>query len=68
MGEVRVKVKLTNTLDRALARRGQMSSDEVRSYEVDALIDTGAVSSVVPPHTYAAARLTGRRPESCRVC
>ena len=50
MGEVRVKVKLTNTLDRALARRGQIQKDEIRTYEADALIDTGAVSSVVPPN------------------
>lgn len=48
MGEVRVKVKLTNTLDRDLARRGQIASVDVRTYEADALIDTGAVSSVVP--------------------
>ena len=48
MGEVRVKVKLTNALDRALARRGQIKEEEIRSYETDALIDTGAVSSVVP--------------------
>ena len=49
MGEVRVKVKLINALDRALARRGQIKKEEIRSYEADALIDTGAVSSVVPP-------------------
>lgn len=48
MGEVRVKVKLTNALDEALARRGQLS--EVRTYETEALVDTGAVSSVVPVH------------------
>lgn len=50
MGEVRVKVKLTNTLDRALARRGKIGKEEIRSYEADALIETGAVSSVVPPN------------------
>jgi len=50
MGEVRVKVKLTNTLDRALARRGSITEEEIRTYEADALIDTGAVSSVVPPN------------------
>lgn len=50
MGEVRVKVKLTNTLDRALARRGQITKDEIRTYDANALIDTGAVSSVVPPN------------------
>lgn len=48
MGEVRVKVKLTNTLDRALARRGKIRTDEIRTYEADALVDSGSVSSVVP--------------------
>lgn len=48
MGEVRTKVTLTNALDRALARRGQISEKDIRSYVADALIDTGAVSSVVP--------------------
>jgi clan AA aspartic protease len=50
MGEVRVKVKLTNALDRALARRGQIKQEDIRTYEADALVDTGAVSSVVPQH------------------
>ncbi len=48
MGEVRVKVKLTNAFDEALARRGQIKKEEIRRYEADALVDTGAVSSVVP--------------------
>ena len=45
MGEVRVKVKLTNFIDDAMLRRGQLSADKVRTYEADALVDTGAVSS-----------------------
>ncbi len=53
MGEVRVKVKLINALDRALARRGQIKKEEIRSYEADALVDTGAVSSVVPQNVMA---------------
>ncbi len=48
MGEVRVKVKLTNAFDESLARRGQLKAEEIRSYEADALVDTGAVSCVVP--------------------
>ena len=48
MGEVRVKVKLTNAIDEAMARRGQINKEEIRSYETDALVDTGAVSSVIP--------------------
>jgi len=53
MGEVRVNVKLTNALDRALARRGQIKKEEIRTYEADALVDTGAVSSVVPQNVMA---------------
>lgn len=48
MGEVRVQVRLSNALDRALARRGQIRTEDIRSYEADALVDTGAVSSVIP--------------------
>ena len=50
MGEVRVKVKLTNAVDQALVRRGLLPSEHIRSYEADALIDTGAVRCVLPPH------------------
>lgn len=50
MGEVRVKVKLTNAVDEALARRGQLEPKQVRVYEADALVDTGAVRSVIPVH------------------
>jgi clan AA aspartic protease len=48
MGEVRVKVKLTNAFDESAARRGQIKKEEIRSYEADALVDTGAVSSLIP--------------------
>jgi clan AA aspartic protease len=50
MGEVRVKVRLTNAVDEALVRRGLLAADKVRFYEADALVDTGAVRSVLPPH------------------
>ncbi len=53
MGEARVNVKLTNALDRALARRGQIKKEEIRTYEADALVATGAVSSVVPQNVMA---------------
>jgi clan AA aspartic protease len=48
MGEVRVKIKLTNAVDEGKARRGEMTSGEVRSIEVLALVDTGAVRCVLP--------------------
>jgi len=48
MGEVRVKVRITNATDQALARRGKMKPEEVRFYEADAMVDTGAVQTVMP--------------------
>lgn len=50
MGEVRSRVKLTNALDAALARRGQLDLEQVRTYETDGLVDTGSVRCVLPPH------------------
>jgi len=50
MGEVRVKVKLTNAGDEILVRRGLLSADKIRSYEAEALVDTGAVRSVLPAY------------------
>jgi len=48
MGEVRVTVQLTNVGDITLVRRNLMRPEEVRSVEANALIDTGAVSFVLP--------------------
>jgi len=48
IGEVRVKVKLTNAVDEALVRRGLLTADKIRSYEANALVDTGAVRSFLP--------------------
>jgi len=49
MGEVRVRARLTNAIDEGLARRGELPPHEVRAYEADAMVDTGAVRTVVPP-------------------
>ena len=48
MGEARVIVKLTNAGDMSLMRRDLIQAGEVRSAEANALIDTGAVSFVLP--------------------
>ena len=50
MGEVRVKAKLTNAVDEALFRRGDLRAEQVRTYEADALVDTGAVRAILPQH------------------
>jgi clan AA aspartic protease len=48
MGEVRVKVKLSNGGDQMLADAGSLAGGQVRSCEVEAMVDTGAVRSVIP--------------------
>ncbi len=50
MGEIRVLVRLVNAVDEALVRRGQLRSDQVRTYEADAMVDTGAIRTVIPVH------------------
>lgn len=48
MGEVRVRARLTNAVDEDLARRGLLPPEEVRTCEASALVDTGAVRTVLP--------------------
>ena len=48
VGEVNVRVTLTNAIDAVLADEGRLPEDKVRWCEVPALVDTGAVSSVIP--------------------
>ena len=48
MGEVRVRVRITNSADAQAAQAGKLPTDQVRSVEADALVDTGAVRSCVP--------------------
>lgn len=48
MGEVRAQVKLTNLVDEELVYQGRLAPEQVRTYETNALIDTGAVCTVIP--------------------
>jgi clan AA aspartic protease len=50
VGEVRVHVKLTKAGDEVLVRRGLLSPEKVRTYDAEALVDTGAARSVLPLH------------------
>ena len=50
MGAVRTKLLLINALDEELTETGQLSPDQVRKYDADALVDTGAVRSALPAH------------------
>jgi hypothetical protein len=48
MAEIKAKVKLTNATDQALVRRGLLTNNQVRVYETEATVDTGAVRCVLP--------------------
>ena len=48
MGEVRALLVLENQSDRILAEAGHLDSSRVRRVELDALVDTGAVMTLVP--------------------
>lgn len=61
MGEVRAKVALTNIIDEARAEIGEISDQDIRSYEADALIDTGAVATAIPVHVVEKLGLRSKR-------
>ena len=48
MGQVHVRVVLTNHREAVMARLGQLDASQVHRYETEALIDTGAVRSAIP--------------------
>ena len=48
MGEVKVNVKISNAMDVAMGRRGLIPRDQIRSVNVEAVVDTGAVRSCMP--------------------
>jgi clan AA aspartic protease len=49
MGQVKLPVTLRNTRDVVMARLGHLAPELVHTIEVEALIDTGTLRSVVPP-------------------
>ena len=48
MGQVHIRVILTNHREAVMARLGQLEASRVHRYETEALIDTGAVRSAIP--------------------
>ena len=61
MGAVHVKVKLTNAIDEALVNRGLLAPGLLREYETQGLVDTGAVSLVIPAVMVLGLRIRGQR-------
>jgi clan AA aspartic protease len=64
MGKVMAKIKLTNLGDQSNARRGLLQPDQVRTLEMEGLVDTGATTLVIPMEVAEALGLpeVGRRP------
>ena len=60
MGEVRTQTTLTNAIDEALARRGQLPQGQIRKYEADAVVDASMVRSTLPTHVVQQLGLTIR--------
>lgn len=48
MGAVLVQIKLTNAIDEALVSRGLLAPNRLRECETQALVDTGALTLVLP--------------------
>jgi clan AA aspartic protease len=48
MGEIRTRLVLENQSDRVLADAGHLESGRVRRLELEALVDTGAVMTLLP--------------------
>ncbi|MDE2904532.1 MAG: retroviral-like aspartic protease family protein [Acidobacteriota bacterium] len=48
MGEIRARVTLENRDDRTMARAGDRRESEIRRTIVEGIVDTGAVSLVIP--------------------
>jgi len=64
MGEVRTEVKLTNLFDWEKAQEGKLKPSRVRTVTTQAMVDTGAVRCVLPPHVV---RRLGLKPRRTRV-
>ena len=48
MGKVMQRIKLTNSYDEDAVIRGHLGAEEVRTTEIEALVDTGATMMVLP--------------------
>jgi len=63
MGKVMEKIKLTNSYDEEKVESGYWKPEEVRSIEIEALVDTGATMLILPADVVERLGLTdhGRR-------
>jgi len=50
MGEVKVRITLTNATDEVIAQMNHGKRVKVRQLEIEGVVDTGAVALILPPH------------------
>src|ERR1051326_2030315 len=48
MGKVMQRIKLVDSVDEEMVLRGALAADQVRSTEIEALVDTGATMLALP--------------------
>lgn len=48
MGEIRAKVRLENYADRIRFKDGRIAEKDIRAAEIEMVVDTGAVSTLLP--------------------
>ena len=48
MGEIKVRIELENVIDRYLFMEGKIQEGEIKRYETEAVVDTGAVMLFLP--------------------
>ncbi len=61
MGQITVSVRLENTIDRGVFEQGFRDESSVRRTSVDAIVDTGAVTLVLPQNVVERLGLATRR-------
>lgn len=61
MGEISVRTELENVVDRVNWEDGRIPESAIRSYELDATVDTGAVMLVLPQNVVEKLGLKNRR-------
>jgi clan AA aspartic protease len=58
MGKVMTKIRVTNMVDRRYARDGLIQPEQIRSVELEALVDTGATTLALPADVVASLGLS----------
>jgi len=61
MGEITVRAELENIVDRVNWEDGRIQESEIRTYKLDATVDTGAVMLVLPQNVVEKLGLKKRR-------